>query len=300
MNFETQLIRFFAFFFCLCSGIQALAQEGYVAVAPAAEPQPEPDVKLAISVGSREQPVRYAERHLTLPQRTLRIDYAPIDFAQADVGYLNHTRGLRIQRFEDRSGPPGARTDDTAAWTSLGVSYGVFDEFEAGALLLPVLLAPDTDFGDMQLYGRYRVLEEGDTELAIHFAMQLPTQTDFGFEVGAPLQVRISPMLRVDAGAELEFVFFDDTLVNLNLPIAMPISLSEHGFIGPRSALLFVDFDDAVLALGGFGGYTIADGDKTIGDVMTHFYVNIGGDDVGLPDWELMFAATFFLDFPES
>jgi hypothetical protein len=107
---------------------------------------------------------RHSTRPLTLGQQTLRLDLAPPDLALLDYGEINEGRGVAFTR---------AGNNQTYFGLGAGLSYGVIDDVELGALLLPLLVHPEVRYGDAEAFGRFRLVS-GGFELALQAGAQPP------------------------------------------------------------------------------------------------------------------------------
>lgn len=229
----------------------------------------------------------YAFRPITLPKGILRIDLAPPDYGYMEHGQLNHNRGLNMLIQEG---------DDVNLGFGAGASYGIERNFELGALLFPFIFAPDFDFGDMELFGRYGFVQ-GSAQLAAQLTLRIPTQTEFGLGIGMPMVFRVTKTFLLDTGLELEIIFYDDELVNLDLPAAFNFSISPAAFIGFRTGILVVDMDEAAINLGLQGGFSI---DPTVGLTASFnwpAFLWTGGGDTFNPDtFEILFGLSLYID----
>lgn len=222
-----------------------------------------------VEPGGDATPQNYVERSMTLGQGELRADFAPIDWGLlfGSIGGrsgIKDIQGLRISRVETGS------LDTTILTLGLGAGYGVTDELEVGALLLPLVLAPDGDFGDIELYGRYRFLS-GDVEVGGQLGVSIPTNTNFGLSAGLPVLFHLGA-IRIDTGVELELIFADPTnFVDIDIPVAASVSVADGFFVGVRSGLFVPDFDDIAIPLQAFAGYTLLAGRAPLADITATF-----------------------------
>ncbi|MCB9707710.1 MAG: hypothetical protein H6714_02815 [Myxococcales bacterium] len=227
--------------------------------------------------------VRYASRSMILDRGTLRVDLGPQDFAMLNSGLINNGRGLRI--FD--------AGDDVGLYHGAGASVGILDNLEAGALLFPLLFAPEFEFGAIEGYARYRLLRKARVEVGVQAGLQLGTgnygygagrlaggvagsiirgaEVDFATSGGIVVLLRPSPMVRIDTGAELELYVWDrfplsrhgsELHANLDLPFAVNVNVTENLFFGGKFGMLFPtqDLDYFSIGLGIQGGYTLAEG----------------------------------------
>ncbi|MBN1652248.1 MAG: hypothetical protein JXA30_00570 [Deltaproteobacteria bacterium] len=229
----------------------------------------------------------YSARSLTIPKRYLRVDLAPADYGYMDHGVINNDRGMKLGVWE---------ADDVSLNLGAGAAYGILDEFEIGGLLFPFLFYPDFDFGDMELYGRYAFLQ-GKAQLAFQFTMQIPTNTDFAIGIGLPARFTIGSSARIDTGLELELIFADDAVVNLDIPFALSFDVGDSGFLGLRSGLFLPDMEELAVNLGVQGGFNV---DGTV-DLSASFnwpgFLWTGPGDAINPDtFEIVVGASIFVD----
>ncbi|QQR88633.1 MAG: hypothetical protein IPJ88_10280 [Myxococcales bacterium] len=240
---------------------------------------------------------QYTARSMTLDAGTLRVDVGPSDFGLLNSGAINNRRGLTFNK--------SAGVSDLGVGAGIGAAYGVMDGLEIGTLILPLAISPDFDYMNPEFYGRYRLMD-GDTQVGLQVGMVLPAQsgTDFGLSAGLPVLLRMDKM-RIDTGAELEFIFATDLQLNIDIPFALNYSVTDAVFIGGRTGLFFqdftnVDFDGLSIPLGAQGGYTL---DGGIADLTAWFnfpnFINTfpGGDAIFLKNWQLGLGANVFANF---
>ncbi len=259
------------------------------------------------SAGAKGTPVDYAKRGLVLGQGGLRADLAPRDFGLGfgGVGGRSITQdvpGLRIGRRDSYvPGLEGVRAapEQTILQLTVGAGFGVTDELEVGTVLLPVHIAPNGDFGDIEFYGRYALLQ-GEVDVGAQLTLALPTNTRFGIGLGAPVIFRMGPV-RIDTGAELELLFGDDTAVDLDLPVAVAIDVGDGFFFGIRSGFFVPDFEHLALPLMVHAGYTLISGQTPFIDLVgsfgwSRFLWTGGGDNLDLDTFDLILGARIFVD----
>jgi hypothetical protein len=218
---------------------------------------------LLSSHAGAEQIGRYSVRSLTLGSGTVRVDGGPPDWGYFHPGgpqWINENRGLRV-RVDNNA-------DRTWAWLGLGLGVGVTDDVELGGLLLPIRVTPDSDIDDLEVYGRFGLLE-GTFEMAGQATVQLPAETDPGLGLGLPMLVHAGNALRIDTGVEIEMLFWDDTVVSLDLPLAFTWDLGRVGFLGMRTGMYFRDMDALVVPAGIHGGGVLANGHVDIAGWFT-------------------------------
>lgn len=222
------------------------AAEAEPAVEPEAPAEPEGPAAPPWRLGLVAKKRGYAARPLNAQQGVVRLDFGPSDFAYMDSGELNSGRGLQLN-----AGPGGGN-----AWTAgMGISFGLLDCLELGALVAPLQVVPELDYGDAELYGRTRITKW----LSAQLTFQLPSQTDFGVGIGLPMRFPIGDAMRLDTGVEAELVFADDFRGNLDVPVALDMNLGERGFAGVRTGVFLSDFADLAVSAGFQAGVLLDD-----------------------------------------
>jgi hypothetical protein len=229
----------------------------------------------------------YAERPLSLTKGTLRIDLAPPDFGYMDFGELNDGRSTVSVGDYPGGGP--------SVYTGAGVSLVVVKDLEVGALLFPIPVHPDFDFGNMEAYVRYQITH-GTFQLGAQAAVQIPTGGRFGAGLGLPMRIAASDLVRLDTGFEFEFMA-DPGQVHLDIPLAIAFDIDDVFFIGPRTGARFPAFRDFQMPLGMFLGGQIADVVELSSSFTFWNFVNTYTDrTVDVRYWDLMFGVAVFLD----
>lgn len=266
---------------------------------------------LATNAEAQELPVDVARRPLTLPEGTLRVDTA------IDIFRLNINT------------PFGSASETFTRWIT-GGGFGITDDFEAGALLLPINLSPDGGFGDIQLYGMYRLLD-GEAEVGARLELNIPTDTDtntnidtdFGIGFGLPVLLRFSDTLRVDTGLTISVIAADDTIVGLSdpflpqpivtsssagIPLVLNLNVTDEFVVGARSGITILDFDNFgdtfSIPLGAQAGYSLDISRDVLVDLGFRFewplFLAPGGEDavdpINLNFYRILFGAEAYLD----
>ena len=221
------------------------------------------------------QAVSYTQRGLTLPKGTLRVDFAPGDraFLQRNTGFVVTT-------------VPKPRKTSMSA--HVGAGFGIIDNLEAGAVVLPLNLAPsgvDT-FGDLSVYGRYQFMQ-GNTQVGVHVGVQIPTSTEFGLTAALPVKLVLGDNMHLNTGLGLMLLnngAFDDKgkltmAMNLMLPVEFAVNVMPALFLGVGTGfnadLSPNAFKYMSIPLNIFGGYTLDLGNKMLLDLVGQF--GIGG-----------------------
>jgi hypothetical protein len=228
----------------------------------------------------------YAERPLALPKGTLRVDIAPSDYGYMDFGELNDGRAaLKIGGY-----PGGA-----SVYTGAGASLGVVENLEVGALLFPIPIAPDFDFGNIEAFVRYQITH-GVFQLGAQATVQVPTAGRFGVGLGLPMRVAASDVVRIDTGLEFE-IMASPGQVHLDVPLAVAFDIDDTVFLGPRTGVRLPTMRELQIPLGIFVGGTLGDVVDLSGSFTFWNFVNTYSDRaVDLRTWELMFGVAVFVD----
>lgn len=229
----------------------------------------------------------YAERPLALNRGTLRIDMAPSDYGYMDFGEINDGRGA----FKMNGNTGGG----VSVYSGVGASIGVVKDLEVGALVFPIPIYPDFDFGNMEAYARYQITH-GTFQLGAQATVQIPTGGRFGVGLGMPMRIAASDLVRIDTGFEFEFMA-EPAQVHLDIPLAVAFDIDDVFFIGPRTGLRFPVMHDLQMPLGMFLGGTVADAVDITGSFTFWNFINTYTDrTVDLRSWELMFGVAVFVD----
>jgi hypothetical protein len=210
-------------------------------------------VSAASAVQAQQLPLPLARRPLTLTRNTLRAD-ADLTLAHLQISLL------------------GGTGSSNALGLSLGAGYGITDDLEVGATVIPLTLSPDFAYNAPSVYGTYRFLH-GDVDVGAQLALTLPIDRDFGLGVGVPVLFHLGEAARLDTGAFLGLTFGDALGKGLTIPIAFTYNLNPNLFLGARTGVLLPNFDDFAMPLGAFVGYTLAGGagNTPLADITASF-----------------------------
>ena len=232
-------------------------------------------------------PLQFSERPLTLTEGTLTVDAYLSYFKIADID-------LGIGTLEV----------DPIISLIAGVDYGVTDDLEVGVVAVPLVLSPDTEYGNPYLHARYRFLKTA-VEVAGHVGITVPVQdgSDFGLDLGVPVLFGLTNTTRLTSGVFLGLEFGDETATALGIPLELAVNLSPQFFIFAKSGIYLPDFDLDFLymPLGIGAGYTLAAGpNKPLADIYAGFtfanFINGSGDTISTDISELRLGALVHFD----
>lgn len=228
---------------------------------------------------STRLPVSYQQRPLTLPKGTLRPELAFV--------FTSY---------------PAPFDDQNRVHFYAGLGAGVTDDFELGAMVMPLRLAPDFEYGDRgfglppavtpwfghnrpSIYGRYRFVE-GEVEVGLDVHFVLPAPKPFQLAVGIPFLFRISDVVRIDTGFYIVSDFDDDT--DAFVPLVLAIQATPRFFLGVDTGFYV---PGPAIPIGFFMGYTA--GDAPTADLKGG--VRIVDADAGIDVWQVWFGADFYV-----
>lgn len=246
----------------------AFAQDGTVTLSETSNGGETPAVDAAPATG--RYPLKFAARPLTLSKMTLR---AEADFLFPKFG-------------------------DFGVALAVGAAFGITDDLEVGATLIPLTLSPSAGFGDIPLYGRFRFLK-GNFELGAQLGINIPTSTDFGLTPGL-VGVYHANNFRLDVGLLFPLRFSDPLGKALNVPITASLNFNDNLWAQVRTGINLPNLDALVIPLGVGVFYAIGKGDVPMLDVGATFdfptYIQtIGGDALVFDIFTIGLAARFHL-----
>jgi hypothetical protein len=262
----------------------------------------------------------YTARGITLPARTLRVDLGPSEQGINNSGTINGPFGSAYGlHFGQQRTRVGGGVDETfadgIATMGFGVSYGIIDALEVGANLMPIAIdtrygfytdnSSESGFGNITLYGRFAFLRTDTVQMGAQLTMSVPTGVEaFGLGVGLPVSINIGDRLRLETGVEMEMYLGDfgpdDSMISIDLPLAMTVGIGENLFVGGHVSFLLADLEDVylVVPLGGHAGYSFRGG-ALDADITASFNYSIFGDqdldsDTRYSEWTIGLGGTLF------
>ncbi|HYP78022.1 MAG TPA: hypothetical protein VER12_18750 [Polyangiaceae bacterium] len=217
------------------------------------------------------------ERHVTLPRNVVSVVYGPLSSA---------TFG---QRFPSRIIDGGTSyahlnqslADATGAEPDLwhmrgGARVGMFDDFEAGALFMPLQLGPKFHYDPVLIFFTQQ-LRFQSVDLAIRASFETPGDTGWGINPGLLLArpgrsmaARLGVFLPMEVGTLRQKIA---PIVGLNVPLRLTWSLIPSVFVSLDSGLAYDHLarqGELELPLGLGAGYSLLAGSKLI-DITASF-----------------------------
>lgn len=241
----------------------------------------------------------FATRRLTLRKGGLRIEGGPADFTLRNLG-----QGLSFGK--------GGKGSDMGVGLGAGVGYGITDQIEVGAVLIPLQLSPNFAYGDIPLYGRYLISETDTMQIVAHGQINFPTGSKtygtggyFGISGALGIRNKLSNEVVFDGAAQMGLDFItDNTTFYINVPLVLNYKMTPESFVGLRSGLNWRGKQLAgnlAIPLGVQGGYTLVEGKL---DALAWFQFDrflvpdapSGVDKLSADFWTLGFGAVFYMD----
>jgi hypothetical protein len=218
-----------------------------------------------------------SERHPTLPRNVVAVVYGPL--SSATFGQRFPSRiidGGTSYAHQDQS-----RADATGTPSELwnmrgGARVGMFDDFEAGALFMPLQLAPKFRFDPVLIFFTQQFRLKG-VDLVIRTSFQTPGDTGWGLNPGTMLALpgrrfaaRLGCFVPMEVGTLKHPIA---PVVGLNAPLRVTWNLVPSFFVSAESGVAYdnLALKGALEVPLGFGaGYTLLAGSKLI-DFTTSF-----------------------------
>lgn len=270
----------------------AFAQDNFTPQPPAPGAAQGGEVSGEVAAESDGLPLAYSQRPLTLTEGTLRGD---LEFSIAHISVT----------FFDPIAMMTSTISDSAVFMHAGVGFGITDDLEVGATLLPLLLDPEIRYERPSIYGIYRFLE-GSVEVGGSLAVIFPIEGDFGLVPGIPVEILIGDNMLLGTGVTLPIEFADpDAIVSLEIPVDFALNVTPNLFFGARTGFLIPDFefDFFTIPLAVMGGYTLESGSGgPLADLMVSFGFPAflqpasDGDAVVTNLWMLTFGGSVYVD----
>ncbi len=225
---------------------------------------------------ARRQPNAFAQRSFAMPGGT---------FGARGALYAGHI-----------SGGLGA------AGMQLTLGYGITDEVEIGAHVLPATFAPRATYGPPGVYGV--VHANAGLEFGMLLGVNIPV--GWGQVWSVPwyglLTLPMGDIARFDVGLGILFAGGPPVSANLDIPFSLSISVAEEIFVEVFSGIYLPRFNDAYMTMpfGIGGGYTLTTNEGPMADVMLHLqwprlYSNLQPDDMEEDTVIVSLSARFYV-----
>jgi len=227
--------------------------------------------KSAVPTRSRGIEGVVAERHLTQPRNVVSVIYGPLSsptfgarfpsrIIDGGVSYAHLDRSLTAE-----TGAP-----ETLWNVRGGASVGMFDDLEAGALFMPLQLAPKFHYDPVLIFFTQQVRLPA-CDLAVRASFQTPGTTGWGINPGLMLGVpgqrvaaRVGVFVPMEVGTLRQKI---TPIVGFNAPLRVTWNVIPSAFLSAESGLSYDHLakDGELTVPLGFGaGYSFLAGSKVI------------------------------------
>jgi len=254
----------------VAQAVLALPEANLLGAAPAGQ------AKSTLPTRSRGIEGVVSERHLTVPRNVVAVVYGPLSsptfgarfpsrIIDGGASYAHLNQGLA-----DETGVP------PELWNMRGgAAVGMFDDFEAGALFMPLQLSPKFHYDPVLLYFTQQVRFRA-FDLGVRASFQTPgTNTgwaiDPGLMLGVPgqrLAVRLGVFAPIEVGTSGQ-----KSIVGINAPLRATWNPLPSLFISAESAVAYDHLakrGELTVPLGFGTGYSLLAGSKLI-DITASF-----------------------------
>ena len=235
---------------------------------------------LALSKGAGAQSdvaPAFARRSMTLPKATLRLDngaYWPIPPGLVETSFVRTANG-----------------HDTYTTLNFGIGIGIVDDLELGFQFVRWDVDPNSNFHDPSAYVVYRFLRK-DVELGIFGELTIPLKTREQVTAGMPLAFHFGDVVRLDTGPFIVKRFRSGDDPDFIVPLELPISVSDHVYLGPEAGFYLPNFGRSDFFAGFFAGYTLRSRGSALGDLGGRF--RVPSTRVGTDVFQLLFELRFY------
>ena len=259
----------------------------------------DPDTSTTSDDASANYPLAYAARGLTMPKGMIR---GTLVFSIGDNGEINNSTeaaldiGAAISPIDNLE---LGLDDDRVGWPQ---------PIQGGRALLPLVLQPDTGFGDIPLYARYRFLEQAKVEMAVDLELNLPTDTDFGILLAVPIRIKAHEKVAIDTGVGFGITDLGgNNVLGLMVPVGVVANFTDNIFMKVQTGVTVGDLTDEAngggplisvpLAIG--AGYSLEAG-PTMVDLFgmfgfpALFATRDGNSDTFTDVWSISFGAKVY------
>jgi hypothetical protein len=182
----------------------------------------------------------------------------------------------------------------TRVGVELGARFGVLDDLEVGAVVLPLRFSSAAlAYGNPRVNATFRFLK-GDVELGARFDVTVVTEKDVSgvsAEASVPVVIRLGPSVRLDTGVFLPMGFGtgyslggvpvgsigsgSDTTIGLQIPVQLACNVSPALHLGAQTGFGIADFsqvgDTAFIPLGFVASYALGNEKGPLVDIAPYF-----------------------------
>lgn len=206
-----------------------------------------------------------SERHITLPRNVVSVMYGPLS---------SPTFGARFPSRIIDGGTSYAHPD---LWNMRGgASVGMFDDFEAGALFMPLQLAPKFHYDPVLIFFTQQ-LRFRRVDLGIRASFQTPGDTGWGIDPGLMLGVpghrlaaRVGVFVPMEVGTLRQKI---SPIVGINAPLRVTWNVVPTLFLSLDSGVAYdhlANEGELNVPLGFGAGYSLLAGSRLI-DINASF-----------------------------
>lgn len=207
----------------------------------------------------------FATRQLTTPYNALSTIIGP-----------GHTP-LFGQNYRNQVGEAGLSYNSQGEvgeelWLRVGAAFGLFPHLEAGALFLPIRLAPSVEVAGIITYITYG-FTFGPLDVGARLSFSTPVGSSaFSLNPGVPVLLRLGRG-RIDSGIFINPELSKPVTVGMHVPFRYVHNLTPRIFAGLSTGFHETTFgspSDTTISAGFLGGYTQVFGSRVF-DFTTQF-----------------------------
>ena len=245
----------------------------------------------------------FTKRNLPTPTGVVEVIAGPsstYNIGTSNLFGIQNGAGLNFTRssFGDSS--------NTAVSLSAGAAYGVNNDLSVGAMVLPLQIDPDFEYGNPSLFSHYRILR-GLFEGVGRVAVTIPVleNANLGIQAGGLFRKRDAGF-RIDFGLLLDIELADETVLSLNAPVAAYFQATPEIFAGLKTGVnVFALTEDGAgdrinIPLALEGGYTLSNAAGPMADLSLNigfpaFYNSGSGDITTFDLLQVGIGASYYL-----
>ncbi|TNF27589.1 MAG: hypothetical protein EP329_19270 [Deltaproteobacteria bacterium] len=241
-----------------------------------------------LTASAESYTLQYSERPLTLNEGMIGV--------RAAIDYL---------KIADQDTGFGTLEFDPIISLIADVSYGITDDLEANVVAVPLVLSPDTEYGNPRLSVMYRFVRSV-VEVGAYVGVTIPVQdgSDLVLTPGLPVLLGLTTTTRATTGIYLPMTFGDETIVSLSIPFEFAVNFNPQFFLFASTGIGVpdMDFDAFNMPLGVGVGYSLAAAaDRPLADIFAGFsfpmFINGAADDTIFTDlYEFQIGGRFYLN----